>query len=206
MRKQSTAPKQRHYPFRLGALRSRLVPAIPYLASVTALWCIAMICGIFVARAAGETFCKPCPYLLLKIGEYSYFGTFFLYVGAFGLLTAACFTGIFHPLFSLIAAGVCAYWGYRFGLNSVGCCNADVMGGIVSIVVFYLPLNVTALCCAWGSFALHLPFRLRGKALQTCPQILRRSLMEHLILWGLCCCVTLIVAVVLPLFIRLIFL
>lgn len=205
MGKKAKSPKAKRYPPQLGELRASLAGAIPYLIMIAILWGAFMICGIFVARAAGEEFVKACPYLALRVGEYAPFKTFIWYVAIYFGMAAVCYTGTFHGSFALIGAALCAYWGYRFGVSAVGCCNADLMGGVVSILLYYLPLNLTALALAWFSCALQMPYRLRGKALQTCPAILRRSCVRSLCLFGGCAVVALLVTVLIPLGTRVIF-
>ena len=96
------------------------------------------------ARGAGEDYYKLNFIFEIKAGTYPFAKTFFVAVlcvlGSFAVILPCGFNKwLSVPAFLLVG-----FWGYRLGLNLVGCLQPSATSGAVCIVLYYLPVYLTA--------------------------------------------------------------
>ncbi len=179
-------------------IRDEIRRILPAFCAYFACAVCAAIIGIVCAKRLGEEYVRLNPYYQLQFGEYAPWSNFFLQ-SCFALLVFALgYFGTFRKI--LIIPGFLGvfYYGYRFGLNCVGACNVHLATGLCSIFLYYLPMLCAILIGCSVVLLYQSKFWLRGKASQTCPELLRKSAIVSLCAWGACVCVIFLCTVLLP--------
>lgn len=105
---------------------------------------IGIVIGVAAARGAGEDYYKLNFIFEIKAGTYPFARTFFVAVlcvlGSFAVILPCGFNKwLSVPAFILVG-----FWGYRLGLNLVGCLQPSATSGAVCIILYYLPVYLTA--------------------------------------------------------------
>lgn len=142
----------------------------------------------------------------LKLGEYSASGAFFkcLALGAIG--AALAYLTAFKRQLAALSALWSVYLGYRFGMLAVGSCNAALTTGIVSLILFCIPVAAAAIfliACTIGATS---GCRLAKNAAMTCRKPLADALIKTGILLAIYALVLIVFCVILPKLIALLFL
>ena len=142
----------------------------------------------------------------LKLGEYSASGAFFKCL-ALGVIGAAlAYLTAFKRQLAALSALWSVYLGYRFGMLAVGSCNTALATGIVSLILFCIPVAAAAIfliACTIGATS---GCRLAKNAAMTC----RKPLTDALIITGISLAiyalVLIVFCVILPKLIAILFL
>ena len=142
----------------------------------------------------------------LKLGEYSASGAFFKCL-ALGVIGAAlAYLTAFKRQLAALSALWSVYLGYRFGMLAVGSCNTALATGIVSLILFCIPVAAAAIfliACTIGATS---GCRLAKNAAMTCRKPLTDALIKTAILLGAYMLVLIVFCVILPKLIALLFL
>lgn len=142
----------------------------------------------------------------LKLGEYTASGAFFKCL-ALGVIGAAlAYLTAFKRQLAALSALWSVYLGYRFGMLAVGSCNTALATGIVSLILFCIPVSAAAIfliACTIGATS---GCRLAKNAAMTCRKPLADALIKTGILLAIYALVLIVFCVILPKLIALLFL
>ena len=142
----------------------------------------------------------------LKLGEYSASGAFFKCL-ALGVIGAAlAYLTAFKRQLAALSALWSVYLGYRFGMLAVGSCNTALATGIVSLILFCIPVAVAAIfliACTIGATS---GCRLAKNAAMTCRKPLADALIKTVISLAIYALVLIVFCVILPKLIAILFL
>ena len=142
----------------------------------------------------------------LKLGEYSASGAFFKCL-ALGVIGAAlAYLTAFKRQLAALSALWSVYLGYRFGMLAVGSCNAALATGIVSLILFCIPVAAAAIfliACTIGATS---GCRLAKNAAMTCRKPLADALIKTGLLLAIYALVLIVFCVILPKLIAILFL
>lgn len=130
--------------------------------------------GIIVATNAQITDAIS-PYSLLKTGNYSAFKYFFIYMLMSFCVCFFLWLNNINKLFVILSFSIIFYLGYKFGYNCVVSVQSAVISGILSIIIFYLPIFLSNVISA-GIMLKYASFNwLSCKSNQTCRLILKKA-------------------------------
>ena len=142
----------------------------------------------------------------LKLGEYSASGAFFKCL-ALGVIGAAlAYLTAFKRQLAALSALWSVYLGYRFGMLAVGSCNTALATGIVSLILFCIPVAAAAIfliACTIGATS---GCRLAKNATMTCRKPLADALIKTGISLAIYALVLIVFCVILPKLIAILFL
>lgn len=142
----------------------------------------------------------------LKLGEYSASGAFFKCL-ALGVIGAAlAYLTAFKRQLAALSALWSVYLGYRFGMLAVGSCNTALATGIVSLILFCIPVAAAAIfliACTIGATS---GCRLAKNAAMTCRKPLTDALIKTGISLAIYALVLIVFCVILPKLIAILFL
>ena len=142
----------------------------------------------------------------LKLGEYSASGAFFKCL-ALGVIGAAlAYLTAFKRQLAALSALWSVYLGYRFGMLAVGSCNTALATGIVSLILFCIPVAAAAIfliACTIGATS---GCRLAKNAAMTCRKPLADALIKTGISLAIYALVLIVFCVILPKLIAILFL
>lgn len=164
-----------------------------------------VVIGIVVARSFGEDYLKLNFITAVNFGEYAYFKTLIIYLafttGAYALLIAC---GLNRYL-NLIAFASIVYLGYRWGIGMVGTFNCGAVAGVISILLFYIPIflpvtlgMITALCII--AFA-----RCGSRGIFSSQHLFRSTIARIFPIYIINVCIIFVCTVLIPLCYKLIF-
>ena len=142
----------------------------------------------------------------LKLGEYSASGAFFKCL-ALGVIGAAlAYLTAFKRQLAALSVLWSVYLGYRFGMLAVGSCNTALATGIVSLILFCIPVAAAAIfliACTIGATS---GCRLAKNATMTCRKPLADALIKTGISLAIYALVLIVFCVILPKLIAILFL
>lgn len=142
----------------------------------------------------------------LKLGEYSASAAFFKCL-ALGVIGAAlAYLTAFKRQLAALSALWSVYLGYRFGMLAVGSCNTALATGIVSLILFCIPVAAAAIfliACTIGTTS---GCRLAKNAAMTCRKPLADALIKTGISLAIYALVLIVFCVILPKLIAILFL
>ena len=142
----------------------------------------------------------------LKLGEYSASGAFFKCL-ALGVIGAAlAYLTAFKRQLAALSALWSVYLGYRFGMLAVGSCNTALATGIVSLILFCIPVAAAAIfliACTIGATS---GCRLAKNAAMTCRKPLADALIKTGISLAIYALVLIVFCFILPKLIAILFL
>lgn len=105
---------------------------------------VGIVIGVLAARGFGEDYYKLNFIFELQSGTFAFAKTFFIallcMLGGMALILLCGFNKwLIIPAFFIVG-----FFGYRLGLNLVGCMQPGTASGVACIIFYYLPLFLTA--------------------------------------------------------------
>ncbi|MEG1609495.1 MAG: hypothetical protein RR348_06465, partial [Clostridia bacterium] len=138
------------------------------------------------------------PYSLLKTGNYAAFKFFFIYMSMSMLVCFLMWLNNINKLFVILSFSVIFYLGYKLGYNCVESIQASIVGGILSIAIFFIPIFCSNFLAA-GVMLKYSSFNwLRCKSNQTCHMILKKAAQFCLLNFFWLCVIALFFTIILP--------
>lgn len=167
---------------------------------------IGLLIGFVVGgQLDGET-SSFCPYANIGDCEFSFFGNFGALALLILLLFAICSLNIATRCLYFSFVATCVYLGYRFALSILQVFSCSIFIGVLSMVIYFLPFIFLLTATMSVLLSFQSQYWLRTCALQTCWKIWRKNFFFCLGIWLFVTCCLLVIAVIIPLFYKFVFL
>lgn len=145
-----------------------------FILMLTIIFIGGIVLGIVVA--VNTSFSAPTnPFALLQTGNYGAFKYFFIYTLMALLICIIMWLNNINKLFIILSISLIFYVGYKLGYNCVESVNAAIGSGILSIIIFYIPIFFANLVAIMTMLKYSSRNWLRCKSNLTCPFLLKKA-------------------------------